>query len=138
MVHIWAVHKNNCFRCKGRVTKKGATGHLFFHFCKKEKVFPKKWILFSYPPKKPSSTLPSSLVTHLMRMVFPESRISLQPFSADRVSQRWTVVGSKLQNGPDNPNWVIGLADDTAQSGAYPKAMTYQGNNNQHWAVEYV
>ena len=100
--------------------------------------FSKKWTIFSYPPKKTSSTLPSCLVTNFMRMVFPESRISLQPFSADRVSQRWTVVGSKLQNGPDNPNWVIGLADDTAQSGAFPKAMTYQGNTNQHWAVEYV
>ena len=58
--------------------------------------------------------------------------MTLQPFSADRETQKWKVVGNRIQNGTDNYNWVIGLTDTT------PTAMTYQANPSQHWEVEYA
>ena len=45
--------KQICFWWSGWVTKKGATGDIFFHICQKILFLFQKWTIFSYQPPPP-------------------------------------------------------------------------------------
>lgn len=66
-----------------------------------------------------------------------ESGLTLQPFSPGKQSQRWKMMGKRLQNGEDRADWVLGVKEARQYRSTCPAAMSYQATPLHHWTMEY-